>query len=512
MKRRNSIDDEDASRLRDILLTELDDNRGMVVQALWGPERPAWHLLQDEGFVFIGLRRGPKVREVLNLAFSAVGKMKPPFFWDARERFPDKNAVIQWMLGAGPEGYILIEEIRSDEGIGVVCEDHRLYDRLGEMQYSRVYMKRFAPELRRNSIDDEIRDRIEQLPVKRKRSNAEEDMRALERRAREGDVEAGIRLARMHERVGGLPPRSAFSVEDLDQSLRTIIRNQIKTKAITQYLGDIRELASWGGRSVRHGLYDVVDDVYGGIMIQNHRQAREAQAVTCVVTGGQPEDLVTVGIGFAKFHEVLAKFEKYKIKYPVKQGSDDNRNVTFLNTASTFDPWSTDASNLPEEIMAWGVAFADDRVMTTAKVLNAWRKKHKYRRTRSGFIYGEAEGGPIPREQGDSQAFLNTFNQRQEEAEADMAERWRRFDEARAAGLWPVMEQPSPSGETRRETFERWLREGRAIGVYENQDLSSSNVGGLSFAPVDPTSPPQQLGWRSTLRSAETTLDQFRFI
>jgi hypothetical protein len=336
-----------------------------------------------------------------------------------------------------------------------------------------------------------------------KRRNTEEELRTLERRAREGDVEAGFRLARRHERVGGVAPLSAFSVEDLDQSLRKIIRDQVKTRAITQYLGDIRDLVSWGGRSVRKGLYDVVDDAYGGIMIQNHRQTKGDETLRDeAIPSGRDNYLVTVGIHFVKFREVFAKWKEFQAKYP-------DRDITFVNTAATFDPWDEkDASNI-----AWGVAFADDRVLTNEQTLVAWRRRHKYRRTRPGFIYDEAEGGPVPREQGDAPAHLTAFEMRAEQQQTAMADRWRRHDEARAAGLWPVMEQDSPSGETRREMFERWLREGRVIGVYENQDMGSPNLGNLSFAPVDAASPPRSVGdWRSSLRAVETSLDRFVFI
>ena len=274
-----------------------------------------------------------------------------------------------------------------------------------------------------------------------------------------------------------------------------IIRSQIKTKAITQYLGDIRDLVSWGGRSVRHGLYDVVDDVYGGIAIQNHKLAHRDDH------GVDVDDLVTVGIGFVDFTEVLAKLEEYRVEYP------DN-SPTFMNTASTFDPWDMKINDI-----AWGVAFAADRVVTTVKVLSAWRKKHKYRRTRPGFVYDESEGGPIPREQGDTREWLAEFRSRSETEHTTQADRWRRHDDARTAGLWPVMEETSPNGEARRETFERWLRGGQAIGVYENMDLGSRNVGGLSFAPVDPASPRQRLDdWRYSLQAVETLLDRFVFV
>jgi len=71
------------------------------------------------------------------------------------------------------------------------------------------------------------------------------------------------------------------------------------------------------------------------------------------------------------------------------------------------------------------------------------------------------------------------------------------------------------------EKFQAWLERGDKILVYRNEDLSHPDRGRLMFLPSAEAPKPDShapdteacgLGWRYTLQSVETTLDNFAFV
>jgi hypothetical protein len=76
-----------------------------------------------------------------------------------------------------------------------------------------------------------------------------------------------------------------------------------------------------------------------------------------------------------------------------------------------------------------------------------------------------------------------------------------------------------------KETFERWLARGDAIGVFENRDLASLSLGHSIFIPltseeqgrveVNKTKAPDGphgRGWRYLLQAVEIEIDAFEFV